>query len=100
MSETCGHNCHLLRTGCECSPCKYKPQNTISMDNNDIKIFQYEVRKLMKNYGISDFIVLADDNNLGMIQMCETTNSESLYTINNVLTQIFEEFSASSEDHT
>lgn len=36
MSEkkTCGHNCHLLRSGVECSPCKFKEtQNDTTMDN-------------------------------------------------------------------
>lgn len=32
MKTTCGHNCHLLRTGCECSPCKYKPQTDKTMN--------------------------------------------------------------------
>lgn len=31
MKKTCGHNCHLLRTGVECSPCKFKTQNDTTM---------------------------------------------------------------------
>ncbi|MER0442278.1 hypothetical protein [Emticicia sp. W12TSBA100-4] len=38
MKTTCGHNCHLLRTGCECSPCKYKPQTDTTMN--------YEIQRL------------------------------------------------------
>ncbi len=31
--NTCGHNCHLLRSGVECSPCKFKTQNDNTMKN-------------------------------------------------------------------
>ncbi len=38
MKTTCGHNCHLLRTGCECSPCKFKNQTDTTMN--------YEIQRL------------------------------------------------------
>ncbi len=38
MKTTCGHNCHLLRTGLECSPCKFKPQTDTTMN--------YEIQRL------------------------------------------------------
>lgn len=44
MKTTCGHNCHLLRTGCECSPCKYKPQTDIIMNTDKIIIEELKER--------------------------------------------------------
>lgn len=51
MSEkkTCGHNCHLLRSGVECSPCKFKEtqnnQNDTKNESRNTKIERNHNRK-------------------------------------------------------
>lgn len=45
MSETCGHNCHLLRTGLQCSPCRFKEtQNTKKMNTEYTVIKELQIK--------------------------------------------------------
>lgn len=39
--KTCGHNCHLLRSGVECSPCKFKNHKTDNKMNTDREIIAH-----------------------------------------------------------
>lgn len=43
--KTCGHNCHLLRSGVECSPCIFKPQKDTKNESRNTKIERNHHRK-------------------------------------------------------